>query len=108
MCLLFGKLSKATTATLIIGRLPIANHFGNIKPLFSVKNSNLNKITLVEKDLKLEKNDDIAETLNDFFTSVVSKLNILRYQDLLIDSDQTENGVGHPILRIIEQYKNRY
>ena len=76
-----------------------------IKPLFSDKSSNSNEITLVEKDLILEKNDDIAETFNDFFTSVVSNLNIPHYQDPFIDSDQTENRIGHPILRIIEQYK---
>ena len=34
---------------------------------------------LVEKDLILEKNDDIAKTFNDFFNSIVSKLNIPRY-----------------------------
>ena len=75
----------------------------SIKPLFSDKSSNSNKITLVEKDFILEKNDDIAETFNDFFTSVVSNLNIPRYQDPFTDSDQTENRIGHPILRIIEQ-----
>ena len=77
-----------------------------IKPLFSNKSTNSYEITLVEKDLILEKNDDIVETFNDFFTSVVSNLNILRYQDPFTDSDQTENGIEHPILRIIEQYKN--
>ena len=60
----------------------------------------------MEKDLILEKNDDIAETFNDFFTSVVSNLNIPRYQDPFTDSDQTENRIEHLILRIIEQYKN--
>ena len=60
----------------------------------------------MEKDLILEKNDDIAETFNDFFTSVVSNLNIPRYQDPFADSEQTENRTEHPILRIIEQYKN--
>ena len=60
-----------------------------IKPLFSGKSSNCNKITLVEKDLILEKNVDIAETFNDFFTSVVSKLNIPRYSiPLLIVTDK--------------------
>ena len=42
---------------------------------------------LVEKDFILEKNDDVAVKFNHFFTSVVSKLNIPRYQDPLIDSD---------------------
>ena len=34
----------------------------SIKPLFSDKGSNFNKITLVENDSILVKNDDIAET----------------------------------------------
>ena len=68
--------------------------------------NNSNKIPLVEKDLILEKNNDTAEIFNDFFTSVASNLNVLRYQDPFIDSDQTENKIGHLILRIIEQYRN--
>ena len=68
--------------------------------------NNSNKIPLVEKDLILEKNNDIAEIFNDFFTSVASNLNVPRYQDPFIDSDQTENQIGHLILRIIEQYRN--
>ena len=61
----------------------------------------------MEKDLILEKNDDIVETFNDFFfTCVISNLNVPRYQDPFIDSDQTENQIEHLILRIIEQYKN--
>ena len=73
-----------------------------IKPLFSDKSSNSNKITLVEKDLILEKNNDIPEVLDDFFRIVASNVNIPRYQDPFIDSDQTENQTGHLILRIIE------
>ena len=76
-----------------------------IKPLFSDKSSNSNKITLVERDLILEKNDDIVEIFNDFFTSV-SNLNIPRYKDLFTDIDQIKNLIEHPILRIIEQNKN--
>ena len=64
------------------------------KPLFSDKSSISNKIKLVEKDFVLEKNDDIAEIFNDFFTSVVSNLNILRYQDplLIVTKLRTELG----------------
>ena len=58
-----------------------------IKPYFSNKSSNSNKITLVEIDLILEKSDDIEETANDFFTNVILNLNILRYQDSFTDSD---------------------
>ena len=102
MYLLYGKLSNSTTTTLMIGRLPIANHFGNISNLFfSIK-----ALTLVERDLIIEKNDNIAENFNDFFTSVVSNINISRYQDPFADSDQTENQIEHPILMITEQNKN--
>ena len=62
-----------------------------IKPLFYDKSSNSNTITPVEKDLILEKNNDIAEIFNDCFTSVASNLNIPRYRDPFIDSDRTEN-----------------
>ena len=45
--------------------------------------------------------------LNTFHVvSVISKLNILRYQDPLTDSDQTENRIGHSTLRTIEPNKN--
>ena len=73
-----------------MGRLRKSNHFG--KPLFSDKNSKFNKTILMGKDLILGKNVGIAGTFNDFLTSLVSKLNILRYQDPFIDSDQTELG----------------
>ena len=39
----------------------------------------------------LEKNEDIREMFNDFLDSIVLKLNCSRYQDPLIDSDQTES-----------------
>ena len=60
----------------------------------------------MEKDLVPEKNDDIAETFNDFFTIAVSNLNVPRYQDPFTDSDQTENQIVYPIRRIIDQYKS--
>ena len=60
----------------------------------------------MEKILILVKNQDIAETFNYFFTSVNSNLNIPRHQDSFTGSDPTENRIEHPILRIIEQYKN--
>ena len=40
------------------------------KPIFSEKSSNSNKITKVEKDLMLEKNDDIAETFSLVFFQI--------------------------------------
>ena len=61
-----------------------------IKPLFSDKSSNSNKIKLVEKYLILEQNYDIVKTLNGFFISAVSNLSILPYQDPFTDSEKTE------------------
>ena len=88
-------------------RLPITNHFRHVSNLFFFdKSSNSNKITLVEKGSILQKNNDIAENFNDLLTSVVSKLDILHYQDPLIGRDQSEERIRHPILRIIGQYKN--
>ena len=59
--LLYGKLSNSTITTLIIGRLLITNHFGNILNLFfPIKD---NKITVVEKDLILEKDDELRKLL---------------------------------------------
>ena len=58
-----------------------------IRLLFSDKISNFNNAGGERFDTK--KDDDIADTFNDFFTSVTSKLNIPRHQDPLIDIDQT-------------------
>ena len=57
----------------------------NIRLLFSDKISNFNNAGVEKSDTKKE--DDIAHTFNDCFTSVTSKLNILRHQDTFIDSD---------------------
>ena len=48
----------------------------------------------------------LRKPINDFVHQCFSKLNIPRYQSPLADSGQTENRIGHPILRIIKQYKN--
>ena len=61
--------------------LLIIKLFGNLFNLFSEKGSTHNKITLVEQDLILDKNYDVAEVLNKTFIDVVSNLNILKYHD---------------------------
>ena len=64
--LLFAKLSKGTTT---------ADHFGNESNFFfSSESSNFNKVTLVGKYLILEKNEDIAETINRIPLLIVIKL----------------------------------
>ena len=72
-----------------------------IKPFFSEKSSTHNRITLVEQELTLDKND-VAEVLNNFFINVVSNLNIPKYHDKSANIDHIED----PIARSIEQFKN--
>ena len=51
----------------------------SIKHFFSEKGSTQNKITLVEQDLILDKNDNVAEVRKKIFINVVSNLNIPKY-----------------------------
>ena len=77
----------------------------SIKPFFSEKGSTNNKITLVEQDLILDKNDNAAELLNIYiFFYVVSNLNIPKYHNKSVNIDHIED----PIARSIEQYKNHF
>ena len=57
---------------------------------------------MVEQDLILDKNDNVAEVLNKFFINVVSNLNIPKYHDKSVNIDHNED----PIARSIELYKN--
>ena len=56
------------------------------------------RLHLVEKDLNLDQNEEIAEIFNDFFTKAVSNLNIPQYEDRSVNFEQTED----PIIRVIE------
>ena len=61
-----------------------------------------NKTTLVEQDLILDKNNNVAEVLNKFFINVVSNLNNPKYHDKSVNIDHIED----PMARSIEQYRN--
>ena len=52
-----------------------------IEPLFSEKSSIHNKITSIERDLILDKNETAPEFGNNIFINVVSNLNIRKYHD---------------------------
>ena len=73
-----------------------------IKPHFPDKSSNSNKITLVEKDLIIDQNEEIAETFTVFYSEAVSNLNIIQYKYLSVNFEQVKD----PVLRAIEHYKN--
>ena len=72
-----------------------------VKPLFSDKNSSFSKITLIENELLLNDDEKISSTLNDFFSNVVSNLNIPPYEDPSVNPEQFED----PVLKANEKYK---
>ena len=71
-----------------------------VKPLFSDKNSSFSKIALIENELLLNDDEKISSTLNDFFSNVVSNLNIPPYEDPLVNPNQFED----PVLKANEKH----
>ena len=57
---------------------------------------------LVEQDVVLDKNENVAEVINRFFTNVVSNLNISTYHNQSVNINHIED----PITRSTVQYKN--
>ena len=72
----------------------------SVKPLFSDKITVKEIINLTENGEILSSETDIADTFNDYFSSVVQNLNIPRKN--FINTDLCIN----PVLEIIEKYKH--
>ena len=70
-----------------------------VKPLFTDKGINHDKIILVEDDEIISENEQISESLNNFFAEAIINLNILQ------DEDPTSNinVIDDPVLRAIEK-----
>ena len=64
---------------------------------------NHDKITLVEDDETISENEQISESLNNFFADAIINLNIPQYED---PTSNNINGIDDPVLRAIEKYKN--
>ena len=73
-----------------------------MKPLFTDKGMNHDKIILVEDDEIISENEQISESLNNFFADAIINLNIPQYEDLTSNT----SGIDDPVLRTIEKYKN--
>ena len=73
-----------------------------IKPLFTDKGVNHDNITLVENEETVSDNKEISETLNNFFSEVVTNLNLPQYHDPTVNVDDNED----PVARTVEKYKN--
>ena len=77
-------------------------HFGKLSNRFKLKKGvNNEKITLVENDEIISNNDEIAETLNNFFINVIRNLNIPQYEDPTTDAD----NIVDPVFKAIEKFK---
>ena len=61
------------------------------------------KITLIEKDKILGNNKEISEIFNNFFSSIVAKLNILKYEDLSVSSVNSKD----PLENLVVKCKNQ-
>ena len=73
-----------------------------VKPFFTDKGVNHNRILLVEENETISDNDEISEKLNNFFADIVKNLNIPQYEDHLVSTD----NIDDPILRAKEKFKN--
>ena len=89
---------------------PITNYFGKLwNPFSLIRFLSEKKITFLEKDEIPGSNKEISEIFNNFFSSIVAKLNIPKYEDLSVNSanleDQFENLIikykNHPSIRAI-------
>ena len=73
-----------------------------IKSFFTDKGVNHDNITLVENDETVTDNKEISETLNNFFSEVVTNFNLPQYHDPTVNVDDIED----PVARSVEKYKN--
>ena len=73
-----------------------------MKPFFTDKGMNHDKIILMEDDEIISENERISESLNNFFADAIINLNIPQYED----PTSNTNELDDLLLRAIEKYKN--
>ena len=73
-----------------------------VKPLLSDKSVSREKINLTENEKMLTSESETAETLNNFFSNIVKKLNIPKFNS---NNSVTEN-IKNPVFKSILNYKN--
>ena len=76
--------------------------WNTIKPFFSDKGTTREKYTLIEEEEILDDDQKIFTVFNDFFSSIVSNLNIPQYEDQNVNLD----NIDDPLEIIKEKYKN--
>ena len=78
---------------------PITKPF---KPFFSDNSPMRQKITLIENDEIIGSNKEISEIFNNFFSSIFAKLNIPKYEDLSVNSVNSEDSLDN----LVTKYTN--
>ena len=73
-----------------------------VKPFLSDKVTSQSKITLIEKEEILSDEADVAETLNNFFTNVVTNLRLPQYNSEYVIDMSSENAISS----IVDKYKD--
>ena len=73
-----------------------------VKPFFFDKGLIRQKITLIEKDEILGHNKEISKIFIKFFSSIIAKLNIPKYEVLPVNSVHSED----PLENLVMNYKN--
>ena len=73
----------------------------SIKPLLSDKLMKREKINLEENDDIISNEKEVSEILNNFFSTIVTKLDIPSY-----DYDKSLDSMNDPVLRAVSKYQN--
>ena len=73
-----------------------------VNPLFLETSYSKESISLINKDVLITKNEDLAKTFNNLFSSAVKKLCI----EHVPDDESNLHNVDDPILTAIVKYEN--
>ena len=68
-----------------------------IKPYFTDESINHDNITLVENEETASDNKEISETLNNFFSEVVTNLNLPQYNDPTVNVEDIEDQIARAV-----------
>ena len=71
-----------------------------VKPLFTDKGMNHDKIILVENDEIISQSKQISESMNNFFADAIINLNNPQYED----PTSNNKGIDDPVLRKMIRY----
>ena len=103
MCITFKKSKKKYFANLNEKDITDNRKFWHIfKSFFSEKTKSRQNIVLIEKGKTVSKEDEVANTLNDFFSNIVKNLNIPEHHVNALHHRLS----NHPTVKVILKYKN--